>query len=52
MAIKDEEQRIEKLVEKLKKLEAKKEQLDVMEREKISKDKTHLNKCYYGQYGN
>ena len=52
MAILDEKQRIIKLVEKVKKFETQKEQLKAIAEEKIRNDKTHLNKCYYGQYEN
>jgi len=52
MAIIDEKQRIRKLVEKVKEFETQKEQLKAMAEEKSRNDKTHLNKCYYGQYEN
>ena len=52
MAVIDEKQRIGKLIEKVKKVEAQKEKLEAIAKEKSRNDKTPSNRCYYGQYGN
>lgn len=52
MAIEDEKLKIRKLVGKIKKLEAQKEQLDAITKEKSRKGETYSDRSYYGQYRN